>query len=75
MTFKTAKNASSNQGVQARKDGTNSTESANRYILPINQMKRLKYDSHHIYEVDFATPNLIVTDLRIFLGLLIGVNP
>ncbi len=75
MTFKTAKTASSNQGGQARKDGTNSTESANRYILPINQMKRLKYDSHHIYEVDFATPNLIVTDLRIFLGLLIGVNP
>ena len=38
-------------------------------------MKRLKYDSHHIYEVEFATPNLIVTDLRIFLGLLQGINP
>jgi hypothetical protein len=38
-------------------------------------MKRIKYDSHHIYEVEFATPNLIVTDIRIFLGLPQGGNP
>jgi hypothetical protein len=75
VTFKTAK--SGGHGGQNRKDNSNGSvsESADKYILPINQMKRLKYDSHHIYEVEFATPNLIVTDLRIFLGLLQGINP
>lgn len=37
-------------------------------------MKRIKYDSHHIYEVEFSSSNLLVTDIKIFLGLLTGGN-
>jgi hypothetical protein len=68
-TFKTCK-----PSTLTKKDDkiTHATESANRFILPLNTMRRLKYDSHHIFEVEFASPSVIVTDMRIFLGITSG---
>ena len=46
----------------------------NRSLLPVNGIKRFKYDSHHIFDIDLASPNLVVTDLKLFLGLSVGAE-
>jgi len=37
-------------------------------------MKRVKHNSHHIFEVELPIPSLTMTDLRIFLGLPSGLE-
>lgn len=32
-------------------------------------MKRTKLDMHHIFDIDFQTSSLVLTDLKIYLGL------
>lgn len=51
-----------------------STDSQSRYILPVNKIKKRKLDSHHIYDIEMISPNLIITDMKIYLGLPVGTE-
>ena len=70
--FKNSKNA-----VQAKKEALTQgspNDISNKYLLPVNKMKRVRYASHHIYDVELASPNLVISDMKLYIGLGAGVE-
>lgn len=51
-------------GQLAQADATSSAQ-----LLPLEKIKRTKLDSHHVFDIELATPSLVVTDLRLFLSV------
>lgn len=51
-------------GQAAQSDAT-----SNAQLLPVDRIKRTRLDSHHVFDIELATPNLVVTDMRLFLSV------
>jgi hypothetical protein len=64
--FKASKSAKREHfgGQLAQTDAT-----SNAQLLPVQRIKRTKLDSHHVFDIELATPSLVVTDIRLFLSV------
>jgi hypothetical protein len=38
-------------------------------MLPVDRIKRTKLENHHIFDIELATPSLVVSDIRLFLTI------